>query len=251
MAAYTRDDIIAAIQQATADDGGKPVGRMRFETLTGITRRSWQGVYWARWGDALREAGFEPNAAARATDKDELLHKTAEMVRRLGKLPAEEELRIARRADPTLPTLTALRSFGGRREGILVAKLRELAESDPTYADILDLLPEPATITHNGDEPDAATLPAPHGVTGQVYLARMGKYYKIGLSRAVGRRIYELERHQPEQLTLVHTLQTDDPEGIERYWLDRFEKQGKRLNGEWFSLSREDIAAFRRRGRFM
>jgi hypothetical protein len=73
MAGYTRDEIIAAIQQATADDGGKPVGRMRFETLTGITRRAWQGVYWARWGDALREAGFEPNTVSQALDKDKVL----------------------------------------------------------------------------------------------------------------------------------------------------------------------------------
>jgi hypothetical protein len=257
MAAYTRDDIIAAIQQATTDNGGEPVGFRRFETLTGITPGAWKGVYWARWTDAQRDAGLEPNTASPARDENEVLIQAAEMVRRFGRMPTEPELRLARRTDPTLPSLNAVRSFGGRRSGALVAKLRDLAESDPAYADIFDLLPEPAVGTEYDDQ-DAAPLPALPGVTGQVYLARMGKYYKIGMSCSVGRRIAELERHQPEPLTLIHTLQTDDPAGIERYWLKRFKdegkqvtKEGKLLNGEWFSLSRDDVAAFKRRGRFM
>jgi Meiotically up-regulated gene 113 len=122
----------------------------------------------------------------------------------------------------------------------------------------LDLLPESvSTAAENDDaEQESGELPPRPGVAGQVYLARMGQYYKVGMSRAVGRRIAELERHQPEPLTLVHALQTDDPEGIERYWLDRFEKEGKKvtkkgklLNGEWFSLSHDDVAALKRRGR--
>lgn len=149
MARYTRDEIIAAIQQATADDGGKPVGYRRFEKLTGITRGTWYGVYWASWGDALIEAGFEPNQASQATDKDALLPQIAEMARKLGKLPTEADLSIARRSDPTSPSRTALRVFGGQRSGALVAKLRELAESNPAYADILDLLPKPAAAARN------------------------------------------------------------------------------------------------------
>lgn len=251
MPAHARDDIIAAIQQATAHDGGQPVGYRRLEKLTGITRSAWYGVYWTKWSDALREAGLEPNQASRAADKETLLRQTAEMVRHLGKVPTEGDLRLARRSDPTLPSPRALRSLGSRRGGVLVARLRELAQSDSAYADILDVLPAPSAAAQTGDDPDAPALPALLDVAGQVYLARMGKYYKIGMSRAVGRRIAELERHQPEPLTLVHALQTDDPAGIERYWLDRFERQGKRLNGEWFSLSRDDVAAFKRRGRFM
>ncbi len=247
MSSYTREEIIAAIQQATANDGGKPVGYRRLETLTGITRGTWYGVYWARWSDALRDAGFEPNQASPAIDKDAVLQRTAEMVRQLGKLPSEGDLRIARRSEPTLPSVKALRSFGLRSD--LLTKLRELAISNPAYHDILDMLPTPTTDTEDDNDHDAEALPVSPVVTGQVYLARMGKYYKIGFSRAVGRRIYELERHQPEPLTLVHTLQTDDPEGIERYWHERF--KDKRGNGEWFLLSPEDVAAFKRRRRFM
>ncbi len=253
MSGYTREAIIAAIQEATAHDGGKPVGVRRFETLTGITQKKWQGVYWARWSEALREAGFEPNAWAQRRDEAELLAEAAQMVRRFGKMPTAPELELARRTDPTLLGRRAFRRFGGPAG--LVAKLRVLAKSDPAFVDLLDLLPEPvADAASYIVAQDIPPQPAPPSVTGYVYLGRMGKRkdYKIGSTRAVGRRIDELSIQLPERLIPVHVLFTDDPEGIETYWHDRFKKEGKWTgNGEWFLLSREDVAAFKRRGRFM
>jgi hypothetical protein len=243
MSGYAREEIVAAIQQATAHDGGKPVGMTRFATLTGITRRTWLGVYWATWGDALREAGFEPNPLAQRRGEDERLTDAATMVRRLGKVPTENELRLASRDDPTLPSRNAIRALGGREQ--VAAKLRQLAQSDSSYADLLELLPEAATTESDG----IPVRPMSPAVTGQVYLARMGKHHKIGRTGSVGRRMYELAIQLPEALSLVHVLETDDPEGIERYWHQRFAT--KRTNGEWFLLTREDILAFKRRGRFM
>lgn len=243
MAEYTREELIAAIQRATEHDGGKPVGMVRFATLTGITRRAWQGVYWATWGEALREAGYEPNTLAQRRRDDDLLVDAAEMVRRLGKVPTENEWRIARAADSSLPSRTAIRALGGRDQ--IAAKLRHLALSDDGYADLLDVLPPPTT----ADETDDDTPHPPLVTTGQVYLARMGKHHKIGRTGAVGRRMYELAIQLPEALTLVHVLETDDPEGIERYWHQRF--AAKRTNGEWFKLTSADVLAFKRRGRSM
>jgi hypothetical protein len=80
---------------------------------------------------------------------------------------------------------------------------------------------------------------------GYVYLLKSGKYYKIGRSKAPGRREYELAIQLPEPVVRVHTIETDDPGGIERYWHQRFSE--RRKNGEWFELRREDVFAFRRR----
>jgi hypothetical protein len=244
MASYTREEIIAAIQQATAHDGGDPVGRVRFERLTGIQRGAWLGVYWSRWGEALQAAGFDPNSPYQPRDQNEVLIQVAEMVRTLGKLPSEPELRIARQSHDALPSREGLRSLGSRAD--LIAKLRELAKSDPNHSGLLALLPEPVA---NDAGPGRSVPTPPPAVTGQVYLARMGKHYKIGRTNATGRRMYELAIQLPERVTLVHALQTDDPDGIERYWHERF--KDKNTNGEWFALSREDVAAFKRRGRFM
>lgn len=79
---------------------------------------------------------------------------------------------------------------------------------------------------------------------GFVYLMQSGKYYKIGRSNSVGRRTYELSIQLPEKLKEIHKIKTDDPVGVEAYWHKRFE--GKRADGEWFQLDRQDITKFKR-----
>ncbi|HEY8774961.1 MAG TPA: GIY-YIG nuclease family protein [Gaiellaceae bacterium] len=80
---------------------------------------------------------------------------------------------------------------------------------------------------------------------GFVYLLKSGRHYKIGHTLDVGRRRYDLAIQLPEALSEEHVIRTDDPRGIERFWHSRF--ASSRKNGEWFELTRADVAAFKRR----
>jgi hypothetical protein len=84
-------------------------------------------------------------------------------------------------------------------------------------------------------------------VKGYVYLVRHGsrREYRIGCTTNVLRRHGEIAIELPERIQPIHVIETDDPYGIEAYWHKRFES--KRLNGDWFALTPEDVAAFKRR----
>jgi hypothetical protein len=53
--------ILNEITRTAAANGGVPLGEARFEAETGIKRTDWFGIHWAKWGDAVREAGFIAN----------------------------------------------------------------------------------------------------------------------------------------------------------------------------------------------
>jgi hypothetical protein len=73
---------------------------------------------------------------------------------------------------------------------------------------------------------------------------KSGRHFKIGRSNSVGRRESELGIKIPVPPTTIHSIETDDPTGVEAYWHRRF--ADKRGEGEWFNLRSEDVAAFKR-----
>ncbi len=75
---------------------------------------------------------------------------------------------------------------------------------------------------------------------------KSGRYYKIGKSKNVEMRNYSLGLILPEEINILHKIKTDDPDGIENYWHNRF-KEKRKGQSEWFALSPSDIADFKRR----
>jgi hypothetical protein len=239
MPAITKSHILAEIKRTAKANGGVPLGFRRFCTETGIKEFDWLGRYWARWSDAVREAGFTPNQLQGAYDDSELLEKYAMLTQELGRLPADGDLRFKANNDPEFPSDKPFRRFGRKRE--LVATLADYCRDRAEYQAVVRLCEQYAPRTR-----DVASKSVASDVEiGFVYLIKSGRFYKIGKTNAIGRREYELAVQLPESVTTVHVIRTDDPAGIEAYWHKRFE--AKRKKGEWFELDAADIAAFKRR----
>lgn len=240
--------VIVAIRRLAEENGGVPVGRERFVAETGFRASMWEGGFWLTWSDAVREAGYEPNVMQhrRQTD-DDLLHQIATLTRTTGRYPTNAHMTMERRTNSDFPATGVIATRLGTKAQQLAA-LREFIERTPEFADVADLLP--AAVDAPSVEPiDIEVEDTAQPVPGFVYLVRSGKFHKIGRSNDHGRRAYEIGLQLPEKLEVVHTIETDDAVGIERYWHDRF--RDRRRNGEWFMLSRTDVAAFKRRRSLM
>jgi len=234
-----KEDIIAEIKRTAEENGGKPLGRGRFEKEAGITSYEWM-KFWSSFGKAQKEAGYEPNVLQTAYDVDFILSKWADLVQELGSFPTTGDLSVKSHSDSTFPTKNSMLKLGNKRaiaEKLLqYAKTNNLRQVVGICENVIETIPD----NDNGND-GSETLKV-----GAVYLFQHGSRneYKIGKSVDTVRRGQEIRTLLPNDLTLVHEIKTDDPYGIEAYWHNRFSE--KRLNGEWFKLNSSDIKAFRR-----
>ena len=234
-----KEYILQEIRRTAEANGGVPLVVARFFGETGIKESDWRGKIWARWGDAVREAGFEPNQKQAAYDENFLIEKVLTLVRDLGRFPTVSEMRMKVRDDRAFPHHQTIRRLGSNSE--LAAKIQTYCNGRAGYEDVVAICASVVAPRHaspeNGRDPEE--------IIGFVYLIKAGRHYKIGRSNAVGRREREIALQLPDKANTIHTIRTDDPIGIEAYWHNRFKE--KRKNGEWFELSGVEIKAFRRR----
>lgn len=233
--------ILAEIKRTATENDGAPLGRDRFFEATGIKDSDWLGKHWARWGDAVKEAGFVPNTLQAAYKDSILFEKYAGFIREIGRIPAKGDFRLKATQDKQFPAHTTIVNRLGNKTQQL-KKLADYIRDKPEYADVLDLIE--ATEPPIEPKTEAEGIPSEEQI-GFVYLLKSGKFFKIGRSVSFECRSRELAIQLPEKADTVHVIRTDDPVGIELYWHRRFES--KRKNGEWFELATEDVKAFKRR----
>jgi hypothetical protein len=232
-----KEYILQEIKRTAKENGGVAPGIAKFENETGIKVEDCVGKYWARWSDALVEAGLSPNQMQAAYDESFLFQKYIELARELGKLPVKAEIQL-RKNKPGFPSTHAYRRFGSKTG--FIRSLKAYCEKNSGFEDIVRMCEQ--YVPRATEEPQTEKA---NGSIGFVYLIKSGKAYKLGRSNSAGRREYELSIQLPDKLKTVHVIRTDDPPGIEAYWHNRF--AAKRKNGEWFELDSTDVAAFRRR----
>jgi hypothetical protein len=235
-----RDLILNEIRRLARLNSERPPGATVFARETGIAEHQWRGKFWARWGDALVEAGYQPNQWTERLASSGMLKSLVTVCRHYGRVPTNAEISMYRKLDSSTPPPQTIRSHFKNRAGMIVA-LAKFVDENEGYDDIKTMLPSelPSSV-----EPPASTSQL-KTAEGFVYLIQSGDFYKIGRSDDIERRFKEIRTAMPDKATLVHTIRTDDPVGIEAYWHRRFAE--KRANGEWFKLTSLDISAFKKR----
>lgn len=237
-----REQVILEIRRTAAANGGVPLGRRTFERATGIKESAWYGKFWPNWGQALQDAGFSPNAKQPKLDDAFILSKVTELILDLGKFPSTADIRMRCRSEKGFPNEKTIRRLGNRTE--LAERLLGHCSAREELSQVVRICQSvTASASAPPDEPPTKIRTATQ--SGAVYLLSAGRHYKIGHTRSVGRRLYELKIQLPYRTKLEHMIQTDDPAGIEAYWHRRF--ADRRANGEWFALSPDDVSTFKSR----
>lgn len=146
----------------------------------------------------------------------------------------------ATKKDASFPSKGVFVRFGGKKQ--LTGAVAEFCRTHEGYEDVLELC-----LGFGRSSAADSTIKRVSHVkvpTGFVYLMKSRRHYKIGRTGALGRREWELGIKIPVPPKTIHSIETDDPVGVEAYWHRRF--NDKRGEGEWFELSPEDVVAFKR-----
>ena len=233
-----RDEIISRIRELAAANSGVAPGAKSFENETGIGRSAWLGKFWAKWSDAVTEAGLVPLERTKAIPKNEIFEKLIPIVEHYGREPTRSEFDLYRKTDDGLPWYsTLIDTFGSK--SAMFDQFRAWLASRPEFQEVALLLISNGNMDFNG------SLGVRESKDGYVYLLRSGHYYKIGRGENLEKRVKQIKVALPDATALIHAIRTDDPSGIEAYWHRRFSE--KRANGEWFKLTAADVAAFKKR----
>ena len=236
-----RRQILDEIRRTADENGGKPLGMRKFRHETGIRESDWLGKYWARWGDALAEAGFQPNLMQDSFDDEVVLRKLAEYILEIERFPTVAELKLRRRSDESFPSNGVFARVGHKAE--IARKLIQYCDDQDELQSVVQICKPIAA--QKSKAASRRMEPQTTGEHGYVYLMKSGKYYKIGFTKSLDTRRYEIGMQLPKGIEPIHSIRTDDPAGIEACWHRRF--KDKHMNGEWFQLTPQDVAAFKRR----
>jgi hypothetical protein len=101
-----KDLILSKIKELAEENGGKPPGLKNFTKITSIKSNQICGKYWARWNDAVIEAGFKPNHLPEGHSEDFLCSKLAEFIKESGRYPARGEISHRAFNDKSFPGIS-------------------------------------------------------------------------------------------------------------------------------------------------
>jgi hypothetical protein len=161
--------ILSEIKRTAAANGGVALGKARFYQETGIKESDWIGKIWPRWGDAVREAGFEPTRLQTAYNEAVLIEKFIGLARELGRFPVATEMKMKARSDDSFPWHNTFARFGNKQQ--LATRILSYCKGRDGYDDMMALCVPIAPVPRHECVDDESE---PEQVIGFVYLMQRG-----------------------------------------------------------------------------
>jgi hypothetical protein len=246
--AMSREEVLSEIRTFVAKNGKIP-GERTFATATRIKESAWKGKYWARWTEAVREAGYDPNTLNLKIPDERILERLGGFIAELGHFPVRDEINVQARNEPGFPVWQTIRKRYGGMPQTAQALLDFSRKSGNTT--LGKLCQERLEIETLKPTPSANLRRKAPVRVGFVYLKYSPslRLYKIGKADDPHKRGVGLSLLLPEDLVAKHEIRTDYPYILEKYWEARF--RAKKKQGEWYDLSSEEVEAFKKRREFM
>ena len=234
----TKEQILNEVRRYSKKNGGKtPSEKKLFEnTEVGIYDRM---RYWPNYGSLIKDAGLKPNKFDKTKyNHNQLCEIFIEVIRENSKWPTRCFLDVKHHNEPSFPdSSTFYNKLGLTKE--LAKTIIDFTEDKKNYDDIIKIC---NSIINKYSERDK-NVKDENLANGFVYLGKQHGVYKIGKINDTKRRRDDITLLGSEPFKLIHEIKTDDMNGIEKYWHNRFKSKHKR--GEWFNLSRADVSAFK------
>jgi hypothetical protein len=208
--AITRQEIILEIQKLAATDGTIPEER-GFANATRIKESAWKGKYWARWTEAIREAGYDPNTLTQRIPDEEILEKLATFITNVGHFPIRDEINAQARAVSGFPVWQTIKKrYGGMPETAAALLEYSRKTENQTLANLCEdrlkreaLKPVPAVNLQSNAK-------ASFGFVYLKYSPSL-RLYKIGKAIGPTKRGAGISLLLPEDLVAKHEIKTDCP----------------------------------------
>lgn len=239
----TKEEILKKLQQYAKEGGGETPSEKKFYEYAEIGIYDLKKHGWAKYGDLVDEGGLTPNKFDNTKySHEQLCEIFIEVIREKSKWPTRGILDVKHHKDSRFPDSSTFYKKLGLTVN-LAKTILEFIKDKQGYADVVNICNSVVERFENISETEEQiTGKVTHG---WVYLFKHGHYnqYRIGQTSDLLRRGSEIRIQLPERATLVHSIETVDPVGVETYWLNRF--KSKQMNGDWFNLSRTDVNEFK------